>query len=241
MREGKTRRRAVIRTVVVGGVLITAAAVALYTPWLGVFGLRRITVSGNRWVSAEAIGRAADLRQGQPLLGISRSVVASRVGTLPWIKEAFVERVFPMGLRIHVVEREPVAWIETSQAGCLTVGEGGVIVEDGCLEPRPPIELLGAARAGDEPGARLSNESVSDLIEALRTGSISDLHIRRIDVSDLSSVVLQGESGIRVLLGRIESHARRVEALAALSREIDVDRYASIDLRLEGEATLVRW
>jgi len=243
VREGKARRKAVIRAVVVGGVLITAAAaITLYTPWLGLFGLHEIIVSGNQRISAEEIGRAADLRSGQPILSISRASVAERVGALPWIKETLLERVFPHAVRIRVVERLPIAWTETGDGErCLTIGEGGVVVDDTCADRGEVFELVGALRTGDGPGAVLVDAHVSTLMEAVRDLAIPGVRIQQIDVSDLSSVILYDESGLRILLGAIESYTRRVEALVALSRKVDIREYSSIDLRLEGEATLVRW
>jgi hypothetical protein len=121
------------------------------------------------------------------------------------------------------------------------VGEGGVIVSDACESRSDIFELIGARITADAPGGRLVDSGVMELIEALRTPAAFGLGIRRIDVSDLSSVVLHAESGLRILLGAIGACTRRVNALVALGREIDVEDYASIDLRFEGEATLVTW
>ena len=242
MKEGKTRRRAVSRTVVVGGVLISAAAIALITPWLGVFGLRQISVSGNRRVSAEAIGQAANLDRSRSLLTISLSTVSKRIATLPWIKQVSATRELPHTLNIRVVERAPVAWITLpGDGGCLTVGEGGVIVTANCEGQNSTFELLGAAVSGDAPGSRLVDGRAADLIDVLHVASLSKINIERIDVSDPSSIVLGGASGLQILLGSIDLYARRVKALAALSRSIDAGKYALIDLRLEGEARLVTW
>jgi len=139
------------------------------------------------------------------------------------------------------VERSPIARINLSDEGCLLIGEGGVIVDDVCTSADSTVELVGAELVGEEAGGRLADERVTQLIEALRVLSIPELSIRQVDVIDLSSVVLSDASGLRVVLGAIESHVQRVEALVALSRSIDLTMYSSIDLRLEGEATLVTW
>ena len=242
MKEGKARRRVVLRAIAVGGVLISAAAIALYTPWLGLFGLREVVVSGNRRVSAEAIGGAADLQRGRPLLTISLSNVSMRVSSLPWIKTVAVRLSLPHGIRIHVQERVPIAWIKHNEGGdCLTVGEGGVIVAASCETRDTLVELTGGSLSGSAPGSRLLDERVADLIERLRSDALSTMHIQRIDVTDPSSVTLDAESGLRVMLGGIELQAKRVNALATLSRAIDLGDYRLIDLRLEGEARLVTW
>ncbi len=116
-----------------------------------------------------------------------------------------------------------------------------MIVASECVSRASTVELQGAALSGITPGERLADERIVDLIEALRATNLSDMNIQRIDVTDPSSIVLDTEPGLRVLLGTIDSHARRVDALAALSRTIDLGEYRVIDLRLEGEATLVTW
>ena len=240
MKEGNTGRRAVACTVVVGGVLISAAAIALTTPWLGFFDLREIIVSGNLQVSAEAIGRAADLDRGRPLLTISRSTISARVAALPWIRAAEVRRAFPHTLSIHVEERIPRAWVRTPEGETLTVGDGGVVVAVGSEGQDTLVELTGASFSSSARGARLLDERIAELIERVHD-ALTILNIQRIDVSDPSSVTLDAESGLRVLLGGIDVHARGIDALAALSRAVDLDDYRQIDLRLEGEATLVTW
>ena len=241
MKEGKNRRKIAFRAVVVGGVLISAAAVALYTPWVGLFGLRTITVLGNQRVSAEMIGLAADLSRGHPLLTISRSDVAKRVCSIPWIRSARVSRVFPNALRIEVEERVPVAHVLLSDGSCVTLADGGVVVEGACTQDALALQVIGAELSDPLPGGRLVEGSIAHLLDRLRTSVPSDLHIRQVDVTDLSAVVLGAETGLRILLGAIDSHAQRLARLAVLSREMDLSAYRTIDLRLEGEATLVTW
>lgn len=240
MKEGSTGRRAVARTVVVGGVLISAAAIALTTPWLGLFDLREIIVSGNQRVSAETVGRAADLDRGRPLLTISRSTISARVAALPWIRAAEVRRAFPHSLSIRVEERVPLVWARTSEGETLTVGDGGIVVAVGSEDQDTLVELTGASFSASTAGARLLDERVAVLIERVHD-ALTMLNIQRIDVSDPSSVALDAESGLRVLLGGIDVHARGIDALVALSRAVDLGEYRQIDLRLEGEATLVTW
>jgi cell division protein FtsQ len=168
--------------------------------------------------------------------------VSARVTAIPWIKQISVTKSFPHTLNIRVVERAPVAWIAAPTGECsLIVGEGGVVVETNCEGERDLLELVGPSLSGDTPGSRLLDRGLVELIDALRRTSCPGMNITRIDATDPSSIVLEEASGMRILLGSIDSHARRVTALAALSRSIDLDKYAVIDLRLEGEARLVTW
>jgi len=124
---------------------------------------------------------------------------------------------------------------------CVMLGDGGVVVAEGCQESATELELVGAELTQSETGGKLVEPTVVELIDAVRGPLDLETNIRRIDVSDLSSVILEAESGLRILLGAIDSHAQRLARLSVLGREIDLSAYRTIDLRLEGEATLVTW
>jgi cell division protein FtsQ len=238
VKEGKSRRRAGLWVIAVGGVLITAA-ITLYTPWLPIFDLREIAVSGGRRVSVDEVVRSADLRRGQPLPTIPVRAVATRVSALPWVKSVAVRRIYPHRISIEIRERAPVARAVVDDGGCLTLGEGGVVVEANCDADGFLVELQGAPFSGEAPGARSLDERVTDLVDVLYRVSLPEVNVTRIDVSDPGSIVLTAEPDLRILLGSIEETAARVERLVALCRAVDVGDYELIDLRLEGEATLV--
>jgi cell division protein FtsQ len=239
VKEGKSRLQAVFRVAVVGGVLITAAVVALYTPWLPIFDLREIAVSGYRRTTADEIARSTQLYSGQPLLTIPLRTVAARVSLLPWVKDVAVERVFPHGIRIRVEERAPVAKVALREGNCLTLGEEGIVVEVGCEFGESLAEITGAVLSGETPGAQLIDSRIAGLVDALHRAKLPGLRIQTIDVSDPGSVVVTAEPGLRILLGRMNETMSRVDRLAALCRVIDVGDYEVIDLRFEGEGTLV--
>ncbi len=126
-----------------------------------------------------------------------------------------------------------------SGEGCLTLGEGGVIVSTDCSRSASMIELRGARLSGDGVGDVLLDEAIVRLIDALRGGILASLGTERIDLTDSGSVELETGSGLRVLLGDMDGALSRLSSLAALSRSLDVEEYEVIDLRFGGEATLV--
>jgi len=240
VKEGKSRHQAVFWGVIIGGVLITAAVISLYTPGLRLFDLREIVVSGNDHTSAAEIAEAARLQAGTSLLVISLRHVSRDVSSLPWVKSTRVKRVYPHRISICVEERAPVATISLPSGRVLTIGEGGVIVEAGEVREEGLPELVGPAVSGEEPGGYLLDPRVGDLIDALAfDAGLRGLAIRRIDVSDPTSIVLHTD-GPRILLGGLSGVSARLKELAALCRTIEIGSYKSIDLRFKGEATLVR-
>ena len=239
MKEGKSRLNTAFWLLGLGGVLITVAIIALYTPWLPIFDLREVGVSGNHEASALDIARAANLRGGVGLLSVSPSSTERRVSALPWIEEVRVRRSFPHGVTIEVVERSPVARILQGGSTCALIGEGGVVVTATCTG-RDSVPLLkGAALSKAEPGGRLVDADVAGLMDALQAASIAGLTVREVDVSKRESVELVTTADARIRLGTLSEAAAKIRYLEALCRTVKAEQYELIDLRCGGEATLV--
>jgi len=240
VKEGAFWRGSAVRVFAVGGVLITAAAIALCTPWFGLVDLREVVIKGNVHASAADLVALSGLRPGQSLLVLSLRRIRSNLLQHHWIKQASVERRLPHALTIRIQEREEVAWMaEPSGDGCLTLGEGGVVVSAGCTRADSMIELRGARLSGVVVGAVLVNGTIARLIDVLRGGALASLDTRRIDIDDSDFVELHTEAGFRVLLGDVGTAMSRLEALAALHRSLRLEDYEVVDLRFGGEATLV--
>ena len=239
MKEGKLRRRAVFWVVALGGVLITAAVITLYAPWLRLFDLRELVVTGHQHTAVTEIVHVADLSRGQPLLSVSLRGVIARVEALPWIEKVSVRRQFPHTITIEVTEREAIARLMQSDGTCLLLGTDGVILESSCEGFDVGIALIGAETSGTTSGSALADSRIAWLVDTLYATEFPGLNVTEVDVSDLSSVVLNAESDLRIRFGDIEGGSLKVDELLALCSTIDVSKYSSIDLRLGGEATLV--
>ena len=240
MKEGKSRRRAAFWLLGLGGVLITVAIIALYTPWLPIFDLREVGVSGNHETASVNIARAANLRGGVGLLSVSLSSTAKRVSALPWIKEARVHYSFPHGVDIDVVERTPVARVAATNTSCALIGEGGVVVSMACGGQDAVPTLKGAALSKAEPGGHLVDAGVVSLMDTLQRAAIPGLTVREVDVTDKGkSAELVTTADTRVRLGALDGAADRIRYLEALCHTVKAEQYELIDLRIGGEATLV--
>ena len=238
-KEGKAWRRRAIAAVVLGGVLITAAISVLYIPSLGLFDLREVSISGNRHATASEIVSLSGLSRGQSVFAIPLQRTALRIGQHPWVRDAHLSRRFPHAIQITIQERSEVAWMATPDGGCLVLGDGGIVLSTACELSSSLIEIRGAAMIDHTPGSRLADMRVADLVESLEREDLHSLHITRLNATNLASIELLAEDGLRVRLGDIEGIAGRVEALAALGRRVDFRDYELIDLRFGGEATLV--
>lgn len=238
MKEGKSRVKAAFWPLGVGGILIAAGVIAFYTSWLPIFDLRQVSISGNRETPVLDVARSSGLQRGVPVAAVSLSAVRARLMILPWIKDARVRRVFPHRIVIEVVERAPVAKMDQMNGACLLVGEGGRIVAAECAGRNVPV-VSGAELSGVAVGAQVTTPGAAELFDALHAAQLPGLVVSRVDLSKASSVEILAGSGCRVRLGALSEAADKVRYLEAVCRAVDVDEYASIDLRIGGEATLV--
>jgi len=239
VKEGKSKRRGAVWVFGMGGVLITVATIALYTPWLPIFDLRHVSIAGNRHTAGSDVVRLSGLKRGAALPSLHLRAAEARIATLPWIKTAELKRVFPHGVQIEVSERVPVARRQSSDGKCLLIGEGGVVVLDTCEGWNETILLVGGSVSGTAPGAHVLEPALVRLLDGLLKATLAGLAVRKVDVSDVASTVLVDDSGMRVLLGALDVAASRIRPLEALCRAVNVGSYEMIDLRFGGEATLV--
>lgn len=128
MKEGEPKR-AVRWAAVIGGILIAAAIIALYTPWVRIFDLREIVVSGNHYTSAAEVRDATGIQDGVNIVRASLKQARASLLQLPWVMDASLRRVFPHTIAISVRERKPIALVLDSHLERLMIlGEDGVIV-----------------------------------------------------------------------------------------------------------------
>ncbi len=238
MNEGGLKGRTVYRAVGIGGVLIAAAIITLYTPWLGLFNLRVIVVRGNRHITSEEIVRASGLGSGGPLARLPVHKAKESLETIPWVKKADITRIYPHTVRITITERVPIAALRMGER-YLVIGEGGVIVMETSGTAPSYLIVNGVSVTEDSPGGRIQGGKVVAALAALHAAGIGPERFSSVDFSDPTDVVLHSSAGTEILLGPLERVPERMEELLALLPTLDLEDYRSIDLRFGGEAILV--
>jgi cell division protein FtsQ len=100
------------------------------------FGVKQIYVEGRSHVSPAMLKQAMKLNQGDPILAVSVEELASRLVTLPEVRQVSVTRKLPDTLHITLEERVPAALWQHA-------GTYSVIDRDG-VELNRPIKSLPA-------------------------------------------------------------------------------------------------
>jgi len=149
----RVRRR---RRQLAWGLLALALAVAtvqlVRTP---LFGLAAIHVEGTRALGREQVLAAADVRPGQPYLGLDLEAIRRRVAALPRVAAARVVRDYPASLRIVVSERPAVASVRKAAVYWLVAADGTVLEASRQRPANLPHVASVPLPADVHPGSRL--------------------------------------------------------------------------------------
>jgi cell division protein FtsQ len=93
----------------------------------GLFGVRTVTVRGNEHLSAEQVLRRSGLTEGLNAVWMDEAAVEEELEEDPWVQQASVMVDLPWTVHVSVVEREPIAIVQTPTGSALVAGDGTVL------------------------------------------------------------------------------------------------------------------
>ena len=112
-------------------VVVVVAAAVYVVGFTGVLGVRHVTVTGVRALSADQVRAAAGVPDGRPLARVDTGAVADHVRALPGVERVAVARSWPGTLRITITERHGVAVVKRAGAYWLVDPDGVVFQRAG--------------------------------------------------------------------------------------------------------------
>jgi cell division protein FtsQ len=243
--QGRRRLRIMLAAVAIASVIGIAWLIVM-SPFLAV---DDVTIQGTLHESPESVRAAAGVSDGAALLFVDTGAVARRIEKLPWIAAAKVDREFPTGLRITVVERSPAAWVRRPRpAGSPSGAEGPAALVDATGrvlgdELTPPVglpEIEGTKRLG-APGSRISPArpalALALLPFALRAQVASLTRQNGEPVLVLAAPPGGADpAATEVRLGRLEDVMAKGAAALAVLQQLTADeaRVSYIDVRVPG-------
>ncbi len=198
----------------------------------------RVLVNGAvRTDPAEAIASAA-IVEGDPLAELDLIGAEQRIGLLPWVASATVERSWNGDVRISIVERVPVAAIPTD-GGVSLIDQAGRQLEVVAEQPPEMLPISGVTASGrpGEPAPPTARAAVNvlDRLTPDLAAQIEQVVIRPDGVLELDLV---GEG--RAVLGDDSSLDDKLIGLETMLVRADLRCLASIDLRVPSAPALTR-
>lgn len=94
------------------------------------FSVNLLHVSGNSLLGSSSIVSASGVKRGQNIFDTDIDYIHRRVTSIPWVKWAKVEKVYPNKISIAIVERRPTAVIKTGISGFIIDDEGVLLSSD---------------------------------------------------------------------------------------------------------------
>ncbi|MEV5502310.1 FtsQ-type POTRA domain-containing protein [Nonomuraea fuscirosea] len=203
------KARTAFLVLLTAGVVGTAAWLVFLSPVLGV---RSIEIVGNLTVPSERIKQQAGVPDLHPLATVNLADVESRVLAIRQLAGAKVDRVWPGTLKIEVVEREPVAAVQTGDKVAIVDGQGVVIEVKNAVPPMLPLLKVDRPAQGDPVMAAALKvvQSVPDEVAA---------KVRQVRAGTAEGVTLILSDGRTVLWGGTDRPGEKGRILVALLKK----------------------
>ncbi len=179
------------------------------------FSARVVTVTGSLHTPSAAVVAAAGLGQLTPLLDVNPAAAAARVETLPWVQRATVERDWPDGVSIAVVERTPVAVVAAAGGAWAEVDATGRVLAVSATAPTGILKVAAPVTAG-APGTALAPGALPGLTVAASLPPAFVGQVTEVDVGPGGAVTLRLTTPVTVDLGSTAQLSAKYEDVAAL-------------------------
>lgn len=209
---------------VAAGALAFAAFVAgawwvYHSPLLS---LNEVSVEGASLVSADLVRETAGL-EGETIIRPDFAAARERLVALPMVRSARIERDWPNGARVVVVERQP--WGVWQLAGQPFVVDDEGVVIDAPPPPGAPVIVQTDAAPPLAPGSRVDFGAVAVVRELTPTAQRTvGRPVATMEFSRASGlvVVLAGTADVpetRVTFGDVQAYEFKLAALYAVIRQ----------------------
>jgi len=194
------RRRRVLGWGLLAIALAAGVAYLIRTP---LFGLSAVRVEGTRAVPRAEVMEAAEVRLGEPYLGLDLAAIRARVAALPRVAAVRVTRDYPSSLRIAVTERPAVASVSTGGIYWLIAADGTVLDSAASRPADLPYVAGVPLPPGVAAGSRLppGNELANALTALGGMAPELERQVAGVNARTLDSLEFTLEDGTRVLYG----------------------------------------
>jgi cell division protein FtsQ len=138
------------------------------------FGIKRVTIEGQRNTTDATITAALGAGPETVMLAFNTDAAKERLEAVPWIRHAQVMRLLPSTLQVVIEEREPYA-IWQSKGRTYVVDDQGVVLAPALPQAYPELPLVvgeGAGKHAAELYAKLQSYDTlkQRMLAALRVG-----------------------------------------------------------------------
>ncbi|NCF47374.1 MAG: FtsQ-type POTRA domain-containing protein, partial [Alphaproteobacteria bacterium] len=123
------------------------------------FKLETVEINGRNHTTHQELNDALKLQNGEPILSINLTEKRLQIEQLGWVESAYLERLLPNTLRLTIIERTPIALLQTDE-GHQLIDDNGAIINGAAPETFSHLPVVSGKDAA---------RSANHLIEILKT------------------------------------------------------------------------
>ena len=123
------------------------------------FKLETVEINGRNHTTHQELNDALKLQNGEPILSINLTEKRLQIEQLGWVESAYLERLLPNTLRLTIIERTPIALLQTDE-GHQLIDDNGAIINRAAPETFSHLPVVSGKDAA---------RSANHLIEILKT------------------------------------------------------------------------
>lgn len=201
------RQRDQRRLLLLRGGMVAIAVALLWGTWSGVsrsqlFEITSVEVQGTSRLLESEVTSIAAIPDGATLLRVDSAGITDRLMQDPWIADADVSRRIPSTLRIEVVERVPVALVDTGVSFWYVDGDARVLSESGPTTASVLPTIRDLADFTAEPGKRSDSRALRNALAVLR-GVDSDLAgtVKVVTAPSVDETALLTAGNVEIMIG----------------------------------------
>ncbi len=204
-----------------------------------------IVVEGNRFVTRDEVLNALGLplgrkfRIGVNLFRLPLEEKRKQVESIVWVHSAVLLRSYPHRLTVHVVEREPVAFLKVGERVRLVDAEGVVMDKPEKAAFTFPV-LAGIDGTGSaaerRPRLALFQDFMGQVADATSAAGWLVSEVDLADAEDLKALLVQGQETLQVHFGHQDFSDRFHDFLTLLPEMRKTEpKIESVDLRFRNQ------
>jgi len=219
-RIAETRRRRQVRIAIILAVIVsvTVGTVSLYRSQL--FAIEEVQVIGAERLPIDTVRSRAAVPEGATLLRYPAHEIKERLLAYAWIAEAQVTRDFPHTLRIRIVERKPIASVDTGET-FWAVDKTGMVLGEQSLEETSTLPVVRDVPGLDLKAGRASTSEVLMNALTVLSGISDELRgkLRAVTAPSIDETTLLTTENVEILIGEgTELETKSLRALTIMRK-----------------------
>lgn len=195
----KSKRRRLIRRVILYSVVVTAGAIIFATK-SNFFLVKQVTVLGNPIMSGDDIKKNTENILGQNIFFIDKSNIIKEAKKNPYVDNVEITKTYPKQVNIKITEKQGVYYAEKDGYKYVFDSQMNLLEKIDSVENRNLVKITGLDLKSVELGDKASDDTrtlkLINLFYQIIQKNPTSYNINSIDISDFTN--------IKVYIGNVE-------------------------------------